>query len=741
MYKLEEKTIEGLSPLIVTNSAKTINTILLKNLDETITNVNLKLINEDGTEEKEITYEVLVGQEPIIRTEFFEGYNKIISLDDTEYEIQVMYTPQFTEQIKKAFKTGIVKEYIQVIGTDLIINYDNYLKDTEFSELRFVPDIGIFGQAVAKKIEINLNNTNNSLNLQDKELRVFAETNVGDETYRIKYGDFIVQHPENENANDNTSLIGLDYMIKANIQFVDTMTYPCTLKELATEVCSQAGLVLANENFRNYDFIVENNQFQSGESCRQILQAIALSAFSWVRVDEDNIVHFDFKTNFEVAETIDYDNYYNLDMDSEEYGPINRIIIRNSQIEGENVTVSDDESIAEYGVNELVINDNPFAYTQEKREQLIEAGKELFGFRYLPINSSKLTGYIYLNCLDKIKFKDMQNNENETYIFNHIISYNGACLDTVETPAMTKTETKYIYTPSITQEIKNTQIIVDKANQKILEVVERQDEQSSQLVNVTTDLEGIHTTIQDNQKDVSNKLLELERTIEGTTQTLTNKGGNNIFYYAKEFWSNGTENETANLEEYTDNELQQKSVSGNGYIINAGTSEQKQNVKNDTYTISFTYKKIIELATGYFIINDTQYELDSTEWKEFVETVDIDTNTVDIRFVSDTDGAFEIFDLNGNIGNEKQIWTQNPNETRTDTVTIGKGIQVNSSSKNTYARFDADGNRIFNASTDEVVTALTDKGVETQEVKSKTTQTGGILIQEIDGQTWISSLL
>lgn len=741
MYKLEEKTIEGLSPLIVTNSAKTINTILLKNLDETITAVNLKIVNEDDTEEKEITYEVLEGQEPIIRTEFFEGYNKIISLDDTEYEIQVTYTPQFTEQIKKAFKTGIVKEYIQVIGTDLIINYDNYLKDTEFSELRFVPDIGIFGQAVAKKIEINLNNTNNSLNLQDKELRVFAETNVGDETYRIKYGDFIVQHPENENANDNTSLIGLDYMIKANIQFVDTMTYPCTLKELATEVCSQAGLVLANENFRNYDFIVENNQFQSGESCRQILQAIALSAFSWVRVDEDNIVHFDFKTNFEVAETIDYDNYYNLDMDSEEYGPINRIIIRNSQIEGENVTVSDDESIAEYGVNELVISDNPFAYTQEKREQLIEAGKELFGFRYLPINSSKLTGYIYLNCLDKIKFKDMQNNEIETYIFNHIISYNGACLDTVETPAMTKTETKYIYTPSISQEIKNTQVIVDKANQKILEVVERQDEQSSQLVNVTTDLEGIHTTIQDNQKDVSNKLLELERTIEGTTQTLTNKGGNNIFYYAKEFWNNGTENEAANLEEYTDNELQQKSVSGNGYIINAGTSEQKQNVKNDTYTISFTYKKIIELATGYFVINDTQYELDSTEWKEFVETVDIDTNTVDVQFVSDTDGAFEIFDLNGNIGNEKQIWTQNPNETRTDTVTIGKGIQVNSSSKNTYARFDADGNRIFNASTDEVVTALTDKGVETQEVKSKTTQTGGILIQEIDGQTWISSLL
>lgn len=698
------------------------------------------------TVEYELAEEVIIPltseqQDVIDNIELFEGYNEISSLDEFDFEMRVNYTPQFTDDIKKAFRTGIVKEYLEVLDENLIIDYDNYLKDTEFSELRFVPDIGIFGQAVAKKISVNLNNTNNSLNLQDKDIRAFIETEVNGEKYRIRYGDFIIQHPENENANDNTSLIGLDYMIKANIKYVDTMEYPCTLKELAKEVCTQAGLILANENFRNQDFIVENNQFQSGESCRQILQAIALSAFSWVRVDENNKVHFDFKTNFDVAETINYDNYYNLDIDSEEYGPINRIIIRNSQIEGENVTISDDDSIAQYGANELVISDNPFAYTQEKREQLIEAGKELYGFRYLPINSSKLTGYIYLNCLDKVKFKDMQNNEAETYIFNHIIEYNGACLDTVETPAMTKTETKYIFTPTLEQAIKNTQVIVDKANQRIISVVEKQDEQSNQLVNITTDLAGVHTTIQDNQKDIEEKLLKIEQTIEGTSQTLSTKGGNNILCYSKEFWTDGTETGKAKLEEYTNTEIQQKSISGNGYIINSGTSEQKVNVKNDTYTISFTYKRNVALATGYILINNERINLTSSEWKEETITLNIDTATIDLKIVSDTNNAFELFDLMGAIGNEKQIWTQNPNETRTDTVTIGKGIQVKSSSKNTYARFDADGNRIFNNSTGEVVTALTDKGVETDEVNSNTTKTGGILIQKQDNQTWISSLL
>ena len=95
----------------------------------------------------------------------------------------------------------------------------------------------------------------------------------------------------------------------------------------------------------------------------------------------------------------------------------------------------------------------------------------------------------------------------------------------------------------------------------------------------------------------------------------------------------------------------------------------------------------------------------------------------------------------GAVGNEKQVWTQNPNETRTDTVTIGKGIQVNSSSKNTYTRLDADGTRIYNSDTGLPVTEFTQQGVDTDKITADVGQVGGILIQVIDGQTWFSSLL
>lgn len=691
---------------------------------------------------EEVITPLTTGQQNVIdNIELFEGYNQINSLDEFDFEMKIIYTPQFTEDIRKSFRTGITKAYLEVIGTDIIIDYQNYLKNIEFYELRFVPDKGIFGQAVAKKIVVNFNNLDNTLNLQDKEIRLFIETEVDEENYRIKYGDFIVQHPENENVNDNTSLTGLDYMIKTNIKYTDTITYPCTLRQLANNICTQCGLTLSKESFKNENFVVENNQFVSGETCRQIIQGIALSAFSWARIDENNELHFDFDKNFSIKEELTNDEYYNLDFNNEIYGPVNRVIMRDSQIDGENVTVSDNDSIETNGVNEIVIEDNPFAYTQEKREQLIEAGKDLFGFSYLPINSSKLIGYIYLNCLDKVKFKNMQGQSFETYFFNHIINYEGTTLDTIEVPAMTKTETKYTFIPDITQTLKNTQIIVDKANQNILGIIEKQEGQSNQITSIEASLDGINTKIQDNQDEINERFNKIETTLEGTTQILSNKGGNNIFYYAKEFWTDGTENGTAKLNEYTDTEVQKISVSGNGYKINKGTSEQKVNVKNDIYTISFTYKKLIDLATGYVLINNERIDLSSSEWKEEVITLNIDTNNVDFKIISDTDNAFEIYDLMGTIGEEKQIWTQNPNETRTDTVTIGKGIEVKSSSKNTYARFDADGNRIFNNSTNEVVTALTDKGVETNEIDSELGKIGGILIQKMDSQTWISSLL
>lgn len=281
---------------------------------------------------------------------------------------------------------------------------------------------------------------------------------------------------------------------------------------------------------------------------------------------------------------------------------------------------------------------------------------------------------------------------------------------------------------------------INQVDGTITQLVSEQTETNKQLSEQSQTIDSITSTIV-SKDELKEQVSKLEETIKGLNQIVSDSGGNNIFYYAKEFWTEETDDTEANIEEYTDTDLQQNSISGMGYIVNKGTSKQKIQVKNDNYIISFKYKKLVELATGYILLNGTQYNLTATEWTEMVISENIDTSVVDFEIISDTDNAFEICDLMGSIGTEKQVWTQNPNETRTDTVTIGKGIEVNSSTKNTYARFDADGNRIFNKATNEVVTELTDKGVDTNSVKANVAEMAGILIQEIDGQTWLSSLL
>ena len=87
------------------------------------------------------------------------------------------------------------------------------------------------------------------------------------------------------------------------------------------------------------------------------------------------------------------------------------------------------------------------------------------------------------------------------------------------------------------------------------------------------------------------------------------------------------------------------------------------------------------------------------------------------------------------------MWSQNANETNTDTVSIGQGIQVNSSARNVYTRIDADGNRTYNINTGEVVQENTENGSNTKQlIVREQAQMVGLLYQKIDDQVCVNVL-
>ena len=256
------------------------------------------------------------------------------------------------------------------------------------------------------------------------------------------------------------------------------------------------------------------------------------------------------------------------------------------------------------------------------------------------------------------------------------------------------------------------------------------------------------------------RLTTLEATVAGIDINVITKGGNNLLRNSGGFFNYIDSNDNTRLEYWegisdtsTADEVQLNNISKTAiYLQNATINQIVRNLKNGKYNISFNYKKLNANATVTAKIGDNSRELTETNWTAFEEVVEITDNVFNISFTSDTNNSCYIGDLLLVYGEYKQTWTQNANETQSDNVQIGEGIQVNSNKMKTYTRIDADGNRTFNSNTGDVVMAATDKGITSNyfgplidsngnKLQTNSGEFGGILIQRIDNQTWISSVI
>ena len=263
------------------------------------------------------------------------------------------------------------------------------------------------------------------------------------------------------------------------------------------------------------------------------------------------------------------------------------------------------------------------------------------------------------------------------------------------------------------------------------------EEIGAKITEVTKDINDLQNTIVSQQTTIES----LKVTIEGLTNELTKSGGNNLLRnsvgaFGQEYWE-GT------IEQYVDTDVMINNESKSSIRLKDGSINQVlNNIKNGNYILTFNYKKLLELATITVTINDEEYELtEYNYWKEFEKEITITDHKFSIKFTSSDNNACLIGDLLFLAGTQKQYWTQNANETNTDTVKIGEGIRVDSTLKNTYTRIDADGNRTFNKSTNERVSEMTDKGLYGKEVEIEgQAKLNILLIQQIGNQAWLTGI-
>lgn len=338
------------------------------------------------------------------------------------------------------------------------------------------------------------------------------------------------------------------------------------------------------------------------------------------------------------------------------------------------------------------------------------------------INTLNKTGYVYIDE-NEILILDTLPRENAHNVWRFGLGGIGFSSNGYEGPfelAMTmdgQINANFITTGKISLER-----IEGLGNQISLEV-------SNQLKSTQDDVAEINKYINE----------ELKVQLDGLTNTLNNTGGSNLVrnsvgYFNNDYWE-------GIIETVNTTQIKNNTISQNAILLNNSKISQTIQVKNGTYNISFLYKKLKNAATCEVKINGNIYELTSTDIYEFEQNIEISNNSIKIEFEADTVASCWISDLLVILGNKKQTWTQNQNETTSDTVKIGKGIQVESSSTNTYTRIDSDGNRTYNKTTGEVVSEQTDKGTLTKElIVQDLADICGCLINNVDDQVWFSKI-
>ena len=378
---------------------------------------------------------------------------------------------------------------IIVDGIDTPITNSDNLQSFEIDSGCYV-DGNIIGSVYAKCLKANFIAEQN--NLSDKSLYAKIGVKYADLSNEyINMGKYKVERPNNEITTNMSQITAYsDLYTNLDSKYVCNIDYSTgdkTLSDLYADVCTNLGLTPKLLEFINSTIPIADNPFTNGEKNRTVLQTIAKISCSFIDIDNDtNEIDLCWLSD---SQTPDY-TFYKKDYVSVEggqvvCGPINCLIIKNSKIDDENVTIKDDESIAENGEHSIIISEDYILHNAELRQQAITSiWNKVKGMKYVDCKLTTYYGKPFLKLGDRIRIYTSSTKYFDTYVLKHNFAYDGTFTSIIESPALTEQEIKTKQDISLGEALRNAQIDINKQKGIITATVETQKEQSSTLDNL-----------------------------------------------------------------------------------------------------------------------------------------------------------------------------------------------------------------------------------------------------------------
>ena len=643
-------------------------------------------------------------------------------------------TALYREKINAPKRSFQVSLYLYINDTLTYLFQNNKIVDIEIQRAGELSKF--FGFGVSHKTTIKLLDKERKLNINKGD---YFRLEIGlDKSTGVEYKQFPLMYVSEITRDEKTNqltIITYDILDKSKKHTFSelTLTKPYTIADVVNAVATFLGI---SANIPNLDVFnvsyADGANFEGTESLYDVLTAAAEATQTIFYMNYNNELTFR-RLNTTLNKTISKDIYMELT------SGVNRKLqtICSATELGDNVS----SSLETPGETQYV-RDNPFWELRDDINTLVDNAVSALSSITINEFSCEWRGDPALEPGDRLAYETKDDAIEYTYLINDTLIYNGGLRQKTDW-SFKETEETASNPTSLGEVLKQTYARVDKANKQVNILVSQVETNKSNISSLQLNTESISATVESLEATTNSQVEIINNLVlkaDGITNTLDNRGGNNLlrnsYFYEYEnglltYWSGPQKV----IEKY-------ESKSRNALSLQNGTIKQSVSLTNKKYCCSFKYIKLSEVANAKFIINGKEYVLDgNVDYEKKFEIVeDLKTDSITIEFVCDTNDGFLVYEPMLNEGESASLFTQNTSESISDTVNIGKGVEVLASNIKNKTRMDADGLRGINTETNELTFYQTTDGMYGKELETESIRSGNLIITTRNGHNFMSGL-
>ena len=292
---------------------------------------------------------------------------------------------------------------------------------------------GLVGSFPARSIKADIiaNQAGYTFDPTNRSFLASASLWVAGAFEEVPFGTFYIKSAPLSNSKDEINLEAMDAAVLFDKPYVLDATWPMTVHDWASAICSAVGVTLGSTSWHNSTLELAEEPYVGG-SFRDAIKIIAQAGGCFAKIGRDDKLYFNIPTIVarDLQEVFDH-------VEDGIYGPVNALVLTKDPT-NDNVGIKDQVSIDANGLTEIQIDSNPILETD--REGLIGDLFAVMSGLTFKINTVEYTGDPSLDAGDVIQFLDKDSALQDLVILSTLFEHTGAWSGTIKSLAPSKSD-------------------------------------------------------------------------------------------------------------------------------------------------------------------------------------------------------------------------------------------------------------------------------------------------------------